>query len=91
MHIAEHFPTLVQRGDPVYVIGGTPFEDAEPLVVNLGDERGIDGHRPRLARPAAVAHTRIRATTTAPASGSSAPGSSHLPGRFRRRPARAAG
>jgi peptidoglycan hydrolase-like protein with peptidoglycan-binding domain len=33
MHIAEHFPTLVQRGDPVYVIGGTPFEivSREPI------------------------------------------------------------
>jgi peptidoglycan hydrolase-like protein with peptidoglycan-binding domain len=33
MHIAEYFPTLVQRGDPVYVIGGTPFEilSREPI------------------------------------------------------------
>lgn len=26
MHIAEYFPTLVHQGDPVYVVGGTPFE-----------------------------------------------------------------
>ena len=26
MHIAEYFPTLVQPGDPVYVVGGTDFE-----------------------------------------------------------------
>lgn len=25
MHIAEYFPTLVGTGDPVYVVGGTPF------------------------------------------------------------------
>jgi peptidoglycan hydrolase-like protein with peptidoglycan-binding domain len=33
MHIAEYFPTLVHQGDPVYVIGGTPFEivSREPI------------------------------------------------------------
>jgi peptidoglycan hydrolase-like protein with peptidoglycan-binding domain len=33
MHIAEYFPTLVHHGDPVYVIGGTPFQvlSREPL------------------------------------------------------------
>ena len=33
MHIAEYFPTLVQQGDPIYVIGGTPFEilSREPI------------------------------------------------------------
>jgi lipoprotein-anchoring transpeptidase ErfK/SrfK len=33
MHFAEYFPTLVRRGDPVYVIGGTPFQvlSREPL------------------------------------------------------------
>jgi peptidoglycan hydrolase-like protein with peptidoglycan-binding domain len=34
MHIAEYFHTLVHGGDPVYVIGGTPFQllSREPLV-----------------------------------------------------------
>jgi hypothetical protein len=34
MHIAEYFHTLVHEGDPVYVIGGTPFQvlSREPLV-----------------------------------------------------------
>jgi peptidoglycan hydrolase-like protein with peptidoglycan-binding domain len=33
MHIAEYFHTLVRRGDPVYVVGGTPFQilSREPL------------------------------------------------------------
>ncbi len=34
MHIAEYFYTLVHRGDPVYVIGGAPFQvlSREPLI-----------------------------------------------------------
>lgn len=33
MHIAEYFPTLVHQGDPVYVVGGAPFQilSREPI------------------------------------------------------------
>ena len=45
MHIAEYFPTLVHQGDPVYVIGGTPFEivSREPIAAPAPVAARADG------------------------------------------------
>ncbi len=67
MHIAEYWPTLVKRGDPVYVFGGAPFKvlSSESLVPEEPEPTAPPVTAPPATTPATTTTTT---TTTSPPS-----------------------